>query len=255
MSNILPLFKSSYSLSKSILTYEKAGKSKKGHADSIVDICLENGIKKCYAVEDSLGGYLEALENLSAVGIDFILGWRVNFKNNLDDSDDMTYHKNVIFTGQKTWKDFLKLHNAANRKFGDKYGACLDYKVLKDYWNDGFKLGVPHYDSYLFKNLFSKDRCCPDFGKIDPIYFLEDNDLPFDYILRDKLREKEKSEGIRVREAKSIYYNERKDFFAWQVLKLSNRKSFGSGNSLEKPNLNYCGSNNFCTESWREQNK
>lgn len=254
MEKVLPLFKSSYSLSKSILTYEKAGKSKKGHADSIVDICLENGIKKCYAVEDQLGGYLEALENLTASGIDLILGWRVNFKNNAADNEDTNFHKNIIFTGQKTWKEFLKLHNHVTRNFTGKQGPCLDYKILKEFWNDKFVLGVPHYDSYLFNNLFTKSSCCPDFGHIKPIYFLENNDLPFDFILRDKLRDLEKKEGIRVREAKSIFYKERKDFAAWQVLKLSNRKGYGSGNTLEKPNLNYCGSTNFCVEDWKEQN-
>ena len=43
--NIIPLFKSQYSIGKSILTLEKAESSQDDGPDSIIDICLKNNLK------------------------------------------------------------------------------------------------------------------------------------------------------------------------------------------------------------------
>jgi len=48
---ILPLFKSHYSIGKSILTLDKAGSSSKEGSSSIVDIVKENKLDQVFLVE------------------------------------------------------------------------------------------------------------------------------------------------------------------------------------------------------------
>jgi len=49
---ILPLFKSHYSIGKSILTLDKAGTSSKEGSSSIVDIAKDNKLEQIFLVED-----------------------------------------------------------------------------------------------------------------------------------------------------------------------------------------------------------
>ena len=50
MNEVLPVFKSHYSIGRSILTLEEAGTSVEGGPDSIIDICLEGNLKKFFEI-------------------------------------------------------------------------------------------------------------------------------------------------------------------------------------------------------------
>ena len=65
---MIPLFKSHYSLGRSILTLEdkndKDDKDEKDdYPDSIIQICKENKMKELYLVEDNMSSFLEAYSN------------------------------------------------------------------------------------------------------------------------------------------------------------------------------------------------
>ena len=56
---MIPLFKSHYSLGRSILTLEDKDE-KDDYPDSIIQICKENKMKELYLVEDNMSSFLEA---------------------------------------------------------------------------------------------------------------------------------------------------------------------------------------------------
>jgi DNA polymerase III alpha subunit len=252
LNKITPLFKSSFSVTRSILTFEAAGKSKEGGAPSIIDIAVRENLKHVYCVENSLGGYQQAKENLEKVGIGYSVGWIVTVTSDLKSEDASGDHRIVVFSKNDAgWPKFLKFHNLCSTVYNGKRGPQITCDLLKENWDENLLLAIPMYDSYLYNNLLTPRNCVPDFGKINPIYFSESNDLHFEGVINERLDYLEKNEGAEVVRAKSIYYENRDDWEAYLTLRLLNRKTYGSSNTLDKPNLEYMGSREFCVESWK----
>jgi len=96
----------------------------------------------------------------------------------------------------------------------------------------------------------------PNFNFTEPTLFIEDNGLPFDSLVQDEIKTvMQKNNTFKSEKVKSIYYNKKSDFSAFQTYKLiCNRSNWsGKSTSLECPNLDHCGSKNFCVESYLEQ--
>ena len=77
MTEFLPIFKSQYSLGKSILTLEKAGESSGVGPDSIIDICINNNIQNMFLVDDNMSGFLQAYTNSKEAELKLIFGLRI----------------------------------------------------------------------------------------------------------------------------------------------------------------------------------
>ena len=115
-------------------------------------------------------------------------------------------------------------------------------------------LVVPFYDSFLFKNLFLFNSFTCDMSSLSPSFIIEDNELPFDVLLNDFVKDYCEKNSFNILDAKSIYYNKRVDFDAFVCYKLiCSRNSFSARkSSLDKPNLDHMGSREFCLESYLE---
>ena len=86
------------------------------------------------------------------------------------------------------------------------------------------------------------------------LFFLENNSLPFDHLLRGEVEEYCALHNYDTEEAKTIYYKNKKDFVAYQTFKIICNRSFsGRKADLTRPNLDHCGSQDFCMESFLEQ--
>ena len=95
---MLPLFKTHYSIGKSILTLASPSKVKEGGADSIIDIALDAGLKQLILVEDSMHGFLEAKRRCEENDIQLIFGIRVNMCQDYEvEKDRVPFHKIIIF--------------------------------------------------------------------------------------------------------------------------------------------------------------
>ena len=82
----IPIFKSHYSIGKSILTLSPASEKdpKEGSQDgsiSVFDIAKENNLKQVVIVEDSLTGFLEADKVARELGVQLIFGVRFDVCN------------------------------------------------------------------------------------------------------------------------------------------------------------------------------
>jgi DNA polymerase III alpha subunit len=256
---MIPLFKSHYSILKSILTLDPYEKDRdKDLPDSIIDIAVENNLKEVCLVEDTMAGFLAALTACKASGIKLIFGLRLSFVNSLcneNGSSALTSHKNIIFPKNVAgYKSLIKIATKAAHDNFEKEPR-LTYADLHEYWSDDLTLAIPFYDSFLHKNLLQGSLCIPEFKSIKPTIFLEENNLPFDYLIREACLLYSKINNLKTEEVKSIYYKNKEDYDAYVTLKCLNRKQFGSGRTLDNPGLEHMSSRDFSWESFKEKQK
>jgi DNA polymerase III alpha subunit len=252
---MLPLFKSHYSIGKSILTLNSPDKYVKGGADSVFKLAQENNFKKIILVEDSFNGFLQAKKNSEALDLQLVFGLRFLIAENIDEKltrDNNNKHRIILFA--KNDQGIKSLYKIYNRAFAKGFGH-LNYKFLKEEWSANLKLAVPFYDSFLFANLVSFSNCVPDFSFCKPTFFIENNNLPFDFLVKPMVKDYCKENKFPIETVKSIYYNKKTDAKAFQTYKCLCSRGFGRQSTLEEPNLDHFGSNEFCFESWKKQNE
>jgi DNA polymerase III alpha subunit len=247
---MVPLFKTHYSIGKSILTASDPSKLKKGDADSVIQIALENKMEELVLVEDNFHGFLECKKRCDEHDIKLIFGIRMNVCNSHAD-DKSKNHKIIIFAkNDYGCKTLYKLYSSAFCEYEQR----LTFKDLKDEWTKHLVMGIPFYDSFLHKNNFSFAEFVPDFSFCKPVFFIEDNSLPFDHLLNSVVKDYCLKHNFETEKAKTIYYKSRKDFASYQTFKIICNRSFsGRKSDLTRPNLDHCGSQEFCFESYLEK--
>lgn len=248
MKQSFPIFKSHYSIGKSILTLEDPEDSPSDGPDSIIEICKSNKLKTLFLVDDSISGFLQAHTNAKKSNIKLAYGLRITSCSDITQKNDAsleTNNKIVIFCKNEAgYKKLMKIASKAATD-GFYYEPRIDCSFLKEIWsNEDLMLCIPFYDSYIFNNVLFSSKCFVDFSFASPTFFLEDNGLPFDNLIKKKI----KKVTEKTQEVQSVFYKERKDFINYLTFRcISNRTS------LDKPNLNHMGSDSFCFESWKER--
>ena len=249
---MIPIFKSHYSLGRSILTLEHPDSMIEGGPDSIVSLAKDNDLKEVFLVDHNMSGFLQAYKNLKDNDIKLIFGLRLNVCADMSEKSEEELQKTFkyMFLSKTTegYKKLIKISTEASRN-GFYYEPRIDFKTLKKYWNDkDLMLVVPFYDSFLFKNTLCNSICIPDFTFAKPTFLLEDNDLPFDKIVQDKVKEYTDKNNFDLEAAKSIFYAKEKDFKAYITFRCINNRT-----SLNKPNLDHMCSNKFSFETWQKK--
>jgi DNA polymerase III alpha subunit len=249
----LPLWKSHFSIGKSILTLAKAGETDNSCPDSIFDLAESAGLKEIILVEDSISGFLEAFTNSKKSKKKLIFGLRLSVVENMEEKTEQSLDKvckYVIFAKDTIGYETLIKVSSLAAKNGFYYEPKIDFKNLKDVWSEHLQLAVPFYDSFIHKNVLECGACVPDFSFTTPVFFMEDNDVPFDEILSTQVTDfcsKNKFESVKT---KSIYYNLNKDFITYLTFRCINART-----SLERPELPHMCSQEFSFESWKKQNQ
>ncbi len=247
--NVLPLFKSHYSVGRSILTFDKAGRSEFGPV-SIFTIVKENNLKEVAIVDDSISGFLEFQKNSSGIDCKFIYGVRLvvvtDMENKEPDSVKESSKIIIFIKNNEGYYKLLKILSKANTDGNYKGIGRIDYKTLSKMWdNKSLSLAIPFYDSFLFNNILMNYRCVPDLSFTKPVFFIENNSLPFDDYLAEKVKEFCLNGGYRIIDAQSIFYEKKEDFTAYLTFRCIINRS-----SVQKPELNHMCSDEFCFESW-----
>ena len=250
---MLPLFKSHYSVGKSILTLKSPNPSDPDGPTSVFDICAKHDISELVLVEDSLIGFLEARKQSEQVGVKLSFGLRLSVCDdmNIEEAKNSLAcsHKIIVFA--KTGEGCIllnKIYSAAQTKGHGR----IDAKTLKSFYDPiHLKIAIPFYDSFLFHNTFSyKEPCLLDHSFFSPTFFIESNNLPFDLVLQDVVNNYAAKE-FPVVMTKSIYYENENDFEAYQTYKCICSRGFSNRpKTLDMPNLDHCGSPEFSYESY-----
>ena len=247
---MLPIFKSHYSIGKSILNLNHPDSTKKDGSDSIFSLLTEHNLDKLILVEDSPTGFLQARKVSMDLNIDLIFGLRMNIQSFQSDEEDESKHKVVIFAKNDSG---IKLLNKIYSKTFTESNGVATYEILKHFWNeDDLMFVVPFYDSFLYYNSFYFASCIPDFSFCSPTFFIENNDLPTDKFLTGLVKQYCEDNSFEYTLAKSIYYNKKSDIEAYQTYKCICNRSFGRSQSLSNPRFDGLGSREFCFESWKE---
>tara|TARA_Y100001934_G_C12286423_1_gene742566 strand:- start:345 stop:1112 length:768 start_codon:yes stop_codon:yes gene_type:complete len=248
--NVIPIFKSHYSLGKSILTLEPPTEDKT-YPRSCLSICKDYGISKFILVDDNMSGFLQAYESSKELGVQLIFGVRITVCADMEEKNQeslKTNNKVVIFAkNSEGYKKLIKIYTLAARK-GFYYEPRIDSANLKKLWDNNLKLCIPFYDSFIHANLIKNSLCVPEFDFTELTFFSEENELPFNSIIQSGI---EKFVGAKkdIIKVKSIYYEKKEDFKAYLTFKCINNRT-----TLDKPNLDHMTSNEFCIESWKEEN-
>lgn len=244
---VLPLFKSHYSIGRSILTLEDEEKEE-NQPDSIIDIAKDNKLKEIYLVEDNMTSFLQAYTNTKKYDINLRYGLRITITDDIKDKTEDSRQKNckfvIFFKNQDGYKNLINIFTTA-AKDGFYYEPRIDYKTLKSLWDEkNLLLAIPFYDSFIFNNTLKGSVCVPDIEFTKPILFIENNNLPFEHIVKAKVLNFSKTNNLKTIETKSIYYKNKKDFKAYLTFRCINNRS-----TLNKPELQHMTSNRFSFES------
>ena len=248
---MIPLFKSHYSLGRSILTLEDKDE-KDDYPDSIIQICKENKMKELYLVEDNMSSFLEAYSNCRKNDIKLNYGLRISVTESMSDKSEESKTKSskiiLFFKNKKGYQQLTKLYSIAAKE-GFYYEPRLDYETISKNWTEDLILCIPFYDSFIFNNTLKNSLCIPQFDFTKPIFFIEDNDLPFDSLVKQKALSFAEKNDLKIYKVQSVFYKERKDFKAYLTFRCINNRSV-----LNKPNLDHMSSNEFCFESIHQRN-
>lgn len=247
---MLPIFKSHFSIGKSILTLDPPSEDP-SRSDSVFSIAQDLKLDQVVLVEDSFMGFLQGEKVATSLGLKFVFGLRISIaKDDFDKEDKKTpYHKVVVFAkNSEGCKNLFKIYSESQS--GDNNFLTLG--KLKSLWNeDNLDLVIPFYDSFVFCNLFLFNSFVVDLSFFKPTFFIESNGLPYDSYLYQFVDKYCQSNKFKTLNTKTIYYKNRNDFDAYLTYKLiCSRNSFASSkSSLEKPNQDHMGSREFCYES------
>jgi DNA polymerase III alpha subunit len=246
---MIPIFKSTYSIGKSILTLDHPDKVRDDGPDSIFSIAKDNKLSTIYLVEDSMVGFFDAFKKCQDLGIQLCFGYRFTCCNDYENKD--SNHKLIAFAkNDQGCKDLNRFYSFVNTQ---RDGRISDQDLV-NMWTENMLLVVPFYDSFIFNNHFCLGNCIPDFKSIPVLYFIERNNLPFESMIEKAVREYASKHSIYKPElVKSIYYRYKSDVEAFQTYKILCNRSFGRQATLSSPNLNHFGSDEFCWESFQEQ--
>ena len=251
MDQVLPLFKSHYSIGRSILTLEKPSEPDERGSDSIIDICIDNDFSHMILVEDNMNGFLEAYQNSKDAKVNLVFGLRIAITDDCEDKSAESIPKTckyILFAkNNEGYKRLIRIYSHA-AKTGFYYYPRTDFKALKEFWSsDDLFFCVPFYDSFIFKNTLEYSSCVPKLDFLDPVFFVEDNDLPFDKLISERVKSFS-ADKYQIQKVKSVYYKDRKDFKSYLTFKCINNRT-----SLDRPNFDHMCSDEFCFESWRDQ--
>lgn len=257
--DILPLFKTHYSIGKSILTLQSPNSIQEGGPSSVIDLCLDAGLDKVVLVEDNLHGLLEAKKRCDENNLQLIFGFRLSLCCEYADPTDkkalkdMQFHKVIVFANNDN--GVRRLYKIYSEAFCEHDGKLIVKDLKKNWSKKDLTLAIPFYDSFLYMNNFKlASRFMPDFSFADPTFFLEDNGLPFDHLLQDIVNNFTSERKLKIQKVKSIYYKNKEDFKSYQTFKIITSRSFSKRASFSAPNLDDCASDEFCMESWLNDN-
>jgi DNA polymerase III alpha subunit len=234
-----PIFKSTYSTGKSIL-----------RIDDIIQICKDKDYKTLTLVEDNLTSFMKAFNGCVKNDIDLTYGLRITMCNDIGSKD--SDHKAVIFAlDDNGCKLMNKIYSKA---FVDNDGR-ITYEELKSFWDkDSLCFVVPFYDSFIHQNNLFLKNCIPQLDGLNPRFWVEMNNLPYDRLICQKVLEYAE-DCYEISHVKSIYYKNKEDVEALQTYKILCNRSFGRQATLSCPNLDHFASDEFCFESYIENTK
>jgi DNA polymerase III alpha subunit len=235
---VIPLFKTHYSIGRSIL-----------NTKDIFKIQRQHDLKEIVVVEDSFYGFRSLNKEAMKNNIKLIFGIRLSV---VQSSIDELPSKLIFFA--KNNEGMNKIKNLYSLAFENKENVLI-LNNLNEEELQNIKIAVPFYDSFIYNNLFHFGLCHVDISKFDFDYFIEQNNHPFDNLIKEQVDSFCNLKKKKPILTKSIYHKNKDDFDAFQMYKSICNRANGKTPMFTNPNLNHFCSNEFCWESFLENAK
>lgn len=261
---ITPLFTSAFSLdSGSLLTLEEPGKAKLGAPLSIFDLAADGGLKDVTLVDERIDGFTAAYKTAARAGVKLCYGIKLAVVQDSADKTPLslsTESKVIIFlTNTQAYHDLIRIWNRAwtDGYFthrGANYGR-IDWRTLKSLWTPNLMLALPFFSSFLARNTLTFRKIVPDLpdgaGREHPLIVFREkaSELPFAPLIDAALdRFDGAGRGIETVQCKTVYYNRRSDFKAYQI-----KRCIAARTTWDAPEVAHMASSAFSWESYKEQ--
>lgn len=259
MYKTIPLFKSHFSLGKSILTLEKPTGKENDYPISIFDLVSLNKLPTLVLVDDCISGLLQASKNAAECKVKLVFGLRIDVCEDMTQKDEPSLIKRakyIIFAkNSKGYETLIKIWSLA-AKDGFYYTPNIDFKSLKALWNENVSMSVPFYDSFLYLNTFCSHAHVPDLDTFKPVtFFTESNELPFDEMLEQRVAQYSLTNGVNVIRSQSIFYKSPDDYLAYVAFRCLHNRGTSQKCTLERPELDHMTSDQFNFDKWLAENK
>lgn len=254
MYKVLPLFKSHFSLGKSILTLEKPTGKENSYPISIFDLLTLNKLPTLVLVDDCISGLLQASKIAAEQKIKLVFGIRFDVCEDVSQKDEPSLLKRakyIVFAkNSRGYATLIKMWSFASQD-GFYYSPCIDFKTLRSMWNADVTLAVPFYDSFLHLNTLCSHVHVPNLdGFNEVVLFTESNELPFDEIIANKVGEYAQRHSYPTLNAQSIFYKSPEDYLAYITFRCLNNKGHTRRSTLERPELDHMTSDTFNFDRW-----
>lgn len=237
------------SFGRAILTLEEADEKEidETRPVSIFSIAKFYKLSDVFISDSSVSGLIDCVKSAEKLGVNLHFGFKVICCADITDKSENSFkteHKIIVWLNDSAgYSNFVKIISAAQTD-GFYYIPRIDGKTLKKFWSESLSISIPMYDSFIQKNVLEFGQCVPDFP-CKPVLFYENNNLPFDEILQEKVLEYAEKENLEVVKTQSIFYYKYSDFKAFLVNKCVNNRS-----TLEKPEFRHLSSDTFCFEHY-----
>ena len=242
--NVLPIISTHFSLGRSIIVSDPPRGNLTQYPVSCFDLVIQNNLDTLVVVDNSISGFIVLNKNAIDAKIKLIYGLKLTLCQNMDDKSPeslKTEAKFIIFIkNDKGYKDLIKISSKACTD-GFYYRPRLDFDKLKELWDEeSLSLAVPFYDSFLHLNTLESHLHVPNLSFAKPVFLTEDNDLPFDFLIKRRIDEYTKANGYEQVRSQSIFYPDAEDFIAYMTFRCINERT-----TLDKPNLSHLSSDTF----------
>ena len=208
------------------------------------------GLKQVFLVSNNFLSFIEAWKNAQKIGLQLIFGLELLVcKNSTEKSPESTLDESKVIIWVKNgagYKQAIKIYSEVYKNKDNKYYHMRSsWPHLKKHWTEDLSLMICFFDGFLHKNILNQgSQIIPDFP-CDPYFQLEvGSGLPFAGFIEEAI----KNYGVKedqIIKTKTLYYENKKDFKAWQILRTINQQT-----DFHKPELQFCNSNQFCWEHY-----
>ena len=265
--DIIPIFSTDASISKSILTANSPQDNVTHKYDplnykspvSVFTIAHHYNIKDLYICDSYFYRFINLYNESKKQDINLRFGIKfVLCNDSLDLSEASLNTENKVCVWALNTQGYSDLCKIYSRIHGDEkrlyYIGRGDWKLLQELWTDNLALTIPFYSSFLHKNMLCGDNCVPFFGQIKPIFELGEYDLPFDNLLKESVLSYCKDNKFETLNTHQCYYYAKDDLFAYQVYKC-NTKVHGLRSNMTEPKMEHFSSDGFSFEKYCELSK
>lgn len=197
-------------------------------------------------------GFLEAYTNSKALDLKLRFGLKLTITDDAKGKEPSRKNESKVILfikNEQGYRDLIKIWAWANED-GFYYLPRLDWAAFDKLVTENIVVAFPFYDSFIARNLLSFSEILPSLSGRKHCFFVEDNGLPFDGVIKEALNKYcSAGNSCHLLNAQSIFYENKEDFKAYQTFRCILNQS-----SLSNPNFDYMSSDTFSLENWRIKN-